>query len=275
MSNSAESTNASQGRNQQPSPQQNTRMRHREASDNARNVRSRVQSRNLETGSKCVRRRVCSRNLDTTSTTGSGPSTQIPSMLANQVLEAPSTTGSGPSTQSNHREVRSDTRNVRQRARRIRSLNPAPSIDSSNTLANQDVSPSYEDLGDCDQRCRHCGVAFWYGERVLRDSNNTTAEYHLCCGGGRIIMPQEPDPPQYIKDLLSDPHFMEHIRAYNQMFAMTSFGATVDRSVNAGPGPYVFKVSGQIYHWIGSLCPLDNKTPRFLQLYIHDTHKEV
>ncbi|GKC80298.1 DNA helicase [Tanacetum coccineum] len=39
------------------------------------------------------------------------------------------------------------------------------------------------------------------------------------------------------------------------MFAMTSFGAKIDDSVNKGRGPYVFKISGQIYHWIGSLCP--------------------
>nr|GEU33484.1 DNA helicase [Tanacetum cinerariifolium] len=39
--------------------------------------------------------------------------------------------------------------------------------------------------------------------------------------------------------------------------------------------PYVFKISGQIYHWIGSLCPEPGNPPRFLQLYIYDTHNEV
>ncbi|GJU24125.1 DNA helicase [Tanacetum coccineum] len=59
------------------------------------------------------------------------------------------------------------------------------------------------------------------------------------------------------------------------MFAMTSFGAKVDDSVNNGKGPYVFKVSGQIYHWIGSLFPKEGHHPRFLQLYIYDTQAEV
>lgn len=40
---------------------------------------------------------------------------------------------------------------------------------------------------------------------------------------------------------------MENIRAYNQMFSMTSFGARVDDSINKGTGPYVFRISGQIY----------------------------
>ncbi|GKA16158.1 hypothetical protein Tco_0695905 [Tanacetum coccineum] len=51
--------------------------------------------------------------------------------------------------------------------------------------------------------------------------------------------------------------------------------AKIDDSVNRGRGPYVFKVSGQIYHWIGSLCPEEGHHPRFLQLYIYDTQDEV
>ncbi|GJT67445.1 DNA helicase [Tanacetum coccineum] len=59
------------------------------------------------------------------------------------------------------------------------------------------------------------------------------------------------------------------------MFSMTSFSAKVDDSVNKGRGPYVFKVSGQIYHWIWSFCPKEGHDPRFLQLYIYDTQDEV
>ncbi|GJZ75930.1 hypothetical protein Tco_0640395 [Tanacetum coccineum] len=111
---------------------------------------------------------------------------------------------------------------------------------------------------------------------MLKGSNyGERPEYHLCCGGGKIYMPETPAPPLFIQQLLRNNHFMEHIRAYNQMFAMTSFGAKVDDSVNMGRGPYVFKVSGQIYHWIGSLCPEEGYEPRFLQLYIYDTQDEV
>ncbi|PWA82827.1 helitron helicase-like domain-containing protein [Artemisia annua] len=49
----------------------------------------------------------------------------------------------------------------------------------------------------------------------------------------------------------------------------------LDDSINRGRGPYVFKVSGKIYHWIGSMCPELNKEPKFLQLYIYDTTNEV
>ncbi|GKD34101.1 hypothetical protein Tco_1249610 [Tanacetum coccineum] len=88
-------------------------------------------------------------------------------------------------------------------------------------------------------------------------------------------MPLTPDPPLFIQQLLRNNHFMEHIRAYNQMFAMTSFRAKVDDSVNRVRRPYVFKVSSQIYHWIGSLCLEEGHYSRFLQLYIYDTQAEV
>ncbi|GJV02337.1 hypothetical protein Tco_1335906 [Tanacetum coccineum] len=93
--------------------------------------------------------------------------------------------------------------------------------------------------------------------------------------GGKIYMPTTPDPPTLIQQLLRNTHFMENIRAYNQMFKMTSFGAKIDNSVDRGRGPYVFKIYGQIYHWIGSMCQEEGHHMRFLQLYIYDTHDEV
>nr|GFA11289.1 DNA helicase [Tanacetum cinerariifolium] len=56
---------------------------------------------------------------------------------------------------------------------------------------------------------------------------------------------------------------------------MTSLGANVNNSINNGKGPYVFRVSRQIYHWIGSMCPEEGPDPWFLQLYIYDTTNEV
>ncbi|PWA46253.1 helitron helicase-like domain-containing protein [Artemisia annua] len=100
-------------------------------------------------------------------------------------------------------------------------------------------------------------------------------QYQRCCVGGRAVLHTQRHYPAYIMGLFSDRHFMDNIRAYNQMFAMTSFGATIDSSINTGRGPYVFRVSGQIYHWIGGFCPENDDTPRFLQMYIYDTDHEV
>ncbi|GKC54333.1 DNA helicase [Tanacetum coccineum] len=100
-------------------------------------------------------------------------------------------------------------------------------------------------------------------------------KYNGCCKGGQVVLRTYQIYPEYIKLLLQDRHFMENIRAYNQMYSVTSLGANIDESINIGRGPYVFKISGQLYHWIGSLCPEEGQPPRFLQLYVYDTDNEV
>jgi hypothetical protein len=69
--------------------------------------------------------------------------------------------------------------------------------------------------------------------------------------------------------------FMQNIRQYNCSFAFTSMGAHIDRSLNDGRGPPVFKICGQIHHRIGSLLPMTDQPPKFLQLYVYDTSLEV
>ncbi|GJZ46053.1 DNA helicase [Tanacetum coccineum] len=130
-------------------------------------------------------------------------------------------------------------------------------------------------LGKCECVCRHCGAMFWECERHTKSVSRREPEYSKCCHGGRVSLCAVPEYPQYIKELYKNRHFIENIRAYNQMFSMTSLGVNVDTSINDGKGPYVFRVSGQIYHWIGSMCPDNDATPRFLQLYIYDTENEV
>nr|GEX93096.1 helitron helicase-like domain-containing protein [Tanacetum cinerariifolium] len=128
-------------------------------------------------------------------------------------------------------------------SRRGRNVQVRPRLNSKVIVRR--ASYMYNDLGDCDCRCRYCRASFWYVERLKGHSHNRTPEYSLCCGGGRIQMQRPREPPEYIKSLFENKHFMENIRAYNQMFAMTSFGAKVDESINVGRGSYVFKAG---YH---------------------------
>ncbi|GKA92197.1 DNA helicase, partial [Tanacetum coccineum] len=99
-------------------------------------------------------------------------------------------------------------------------------------LLYPEFSPAYMDLGDCHCECRHCGGLFWYNERLKGRQYSRHPEYHLCCGGGKFYMHPTPDPPSFIQQLIGNSHFMENIRAYNQMFAMMSFGAKFDESHN-------------------------------------------
>ncbi|GJR91995.1 DNA helicase [Tanacetum coccineum] len=113
-------------------------------------------------------------------------------------------------------------------------------------------------------------------EKVAKLSSRTQPQYNKCCHGGRVILPAPPDYPQYIKQLYRDPHFMKNIRAYNQMFSMTSLGANVDNSINNGKGPYDFPDISQLYHFdIGQCVQMKLSTQDSMQLYIYDTANEV
>jgi hypothetical protein len=61
---------------------------------------------------------------------------------------------------------------------------------------------------------------------------------------------------------------------YNLVLAFTSLGAKVDESVTGGPRPYSFRIQGELYHKIESLCFIERQRPQFAQLYIHDTKHE-
>jgi hypothetical protein len=58
---------------------------------------------------------------------------------------------------------------------------------------------------------------------------------------------------------------------YNLVLAFTSLSAKVDELVTRGPGSYSFRIQGQLYHKIGSLCLAEGQRPQFAQFYIHDT----
>ncbi|PWA88207.1 helitron helicase-like domain-containing protein [Artemisia annua] len=165
------------------------------------------------------------------------------------------------------------------RRRRSRQQNAGPSVARSpiRTNASARLGPpaEYRAFGSCACVCARCHAQFWFEERLSTSTRRTGPLYNRCCHAGKVRLFTPRQYPEYIKQLFSDNHFMSNIRAYNQMFAMTSLGANIDDSVNVGRGPYVFKVSGQPYHQIGKLCPDQGNDPRFLQLYIYDTDHEV
>ncbi|XP_076929088.1 uncharacterized protein LOC143593303 [Bidens hawaiensis] len=133
----------------------------------------------------------------------------------------------------------------------------------------------YKDSGDCGCVCECCNAFFWFEERCVSASINRYPRYTQCCKGGIVKLPFVWTYSPTIVQLFSQPDLLANIRVYNAMFSMTSFGAKIDDSVNHGSGPYVFKIEGQVHHWIGSLCPPANERPRFLQMYVYDTENKV
>ena len=130
--------------------------------------------------------------------------------------------------------------------------------------------------------CKYCGAIFWFEERIrhqrYRDKNTI---YTQCCKEGKIKIPPFKEPPEPLSTLLKyngdnkSKHFLDKIRQYNSLFSFTSMGGNIDKCINQGDGPYVFRINGQIHHRIGSLLPQPNNIPKFVELYIFDTQNEI
>ncbi|XP_066162009.1 uncharacterized protein [Oryza sativa Japonica Group] len=52
-------------------------------------------------------------------------------------------------------------------------------------------------------------------------------------------------------------------------------GAAIDKSINTGNAPYVFKINGVVHHRIGTLVPSCGSPPKFAQLYVYDPENEL
>ncbi|KAE8904942.1 hypothetical protein PF002_g15780 [Phytophthora fragariae] len=124
--------------------------------------------------------------------------------------------------------------------------------------------------------CPHCNAWNWPAE-----SKNA------CCLKGAVQLPPlQPAPPRLLQ-LYEDAEFRRQIRAYNQVFAFTSIGASrsnrsafrdvnQDESVAGQHGVYTYRIQGAMGHYLGSLLPrIDRFTnepvpPKFTQIYIVD-----
>ncbi|KAG5556067.1 hypothetical protein RHGRI_006626 [Rhododendron griersonianum] len=109
----------------------------------------------------------------------------------------------------------------------------------------------------------------------------------FCCSKGQVRLYSVNVPDDllelYCGQSGHSQHFRQYIRPFNNCFAFTSFGVTLDpRFAKSNNGIYTFRAQGQAYHAIRSLYPPPDKndknkyaTPSFLQLYFFDTDNEV
>ncbi|KZP24540.1 hypothetical protein FIBSPDRAFT_929756 [Athelia psychrophila] len=130
------------------------------------------------------------------------------------------------------------------------------------------------DLGRMDIPCVHCGALHWIDER-LADSSLRTPKFGSCCAHGQVQLEPLQDPPYPLQQLFlgltpQSREFLENIRQYNAAFAFTSLGVVQDHAVNAGIGPYIFRIHGELCHRAGALLPQPGQMPSYAQLYIHD-----
>ncbi|KAL6564900.1 hypothetical protein OROMI_016350 [Orobanche minor] len=135
-------------------------------------------------------------------------------------------------------------------------------------------------MGDPEYSCEYCGANFWNAEKNKGKSTRNMLKYTLCCKSGNVVLPMMKKPPRILRDLIygrdrRSSHFVDNIRSYNSMFSFTSMGGKIDKSVNRGGSPPIFRLNGQNHHSIGSLLPRDGQKAKFLQMYIQDPHIEI
>ena len=53
-------------------------------------------------------------------------------------------------------------------------------------------------------------------------------------------------------------------------FAFASLGVKIDNAITNAPGPYCFRISGELHHLSGSLLPEAGENESYAQIYIHD-----
>jgi hypothetical protein len=105
--------------------------------------------------------------------------------------------------------------------------------------------------------------------------------FSLCCGKGKYILEPLRDIPDLIANLLNGTdaesrEFRDNIRAYNNALGFTSLGCQLDMSVaNSRGGAYCFRIHGSLYHRIGSFNPVEGDSPKFAQIYFHDSSNEL
>lgn len=121
-----------------------------------------------------------------------------------------------------------------------------------------------------DKECQHCHALKFHNEAP-----------GICCASGKVVLPPLTTPPEPLQSLIAGASnesklFLRKIRKFNSCFQMTSFGATKvhDHTSDGRNFESTFKIQGQVYHQIGSLMPMPNETPKFLQIYFMGSDEE-
>ena len=95
----------------------------------------------------------------------------------------------------------------------------------------------------------------------------------FCCSNGKVDVVQQQKlrklPKQLLKQFENE-KLISNIRQYNNVMAMASLGT--DHKPEIGPN---FKIQGKLSHKLGSLLPESNQSPKFAQIYFHDTDQET
>ncbi|PWA48215.1 hypothetical protein CTI12_AA493330 [Artemisia annua] len=154
-------------------------------------------------------------------------------------------------------------------------------VQAKNGEKNKFLEKSVQILGTILLHAHNVWQKYGQLKRVREECQQKNGDsFSICCMNGTIKLDRMIDPPEELLRLFKSDDkrskFFQHdIRKFNMMFSFTSMGGNVDRDINKGGGPFIFRISGQNYHLHGTVLPRDEEIPKFAQLYIVDTCNEI
>ncbi|XP_076882563.1 uncharacterized protein LOC143531060 [Bidens hawaiensis] len=148
------------------------------------------------------------------------------------------------------------------------------------TIVTLPYQAKYVDHENQSVMCPSCNALLWKAEVNRPSSSNEEGAFPLCCYNGKVELPDVRQPDESYLELFRgesamSKYFLKNIRRFNSMFSFASMEGKIDHSINRGNVPYTFRLTGENYHCLGSLLPLDGRKPQFSQLYIYDTENEI
>jgi hypothetical protein len=169
---------------------------------------------------------------------------------------------------------------------REQAVNPRRTNNAANNIPPQTIpkgrrpyhepqgGPERHSLGPMNVECNHCHALHFDSEK-LSASTLANKKFGSCCLQGQVQLPAFRELPRTLRDMLHgiSPHsnsFKKNIRQYNAAFAFASLGVKVDHAITNAPGPYCFRINGDLHHLSGSLLPENGVNESYAQIYIHD-----
>ncbi|KAL1932714.1 hypothetical protein VTP01DRAFT_8392 [Rhizomucor pusillus] len=100
-----------------------------------------------------------------------------------------------------------------------------------------------------------------------------SATFKLCCNSGKVRIPLPEVPPEPLRTLWTSSnaiaHFRDNVRAYNNVFAFSFIGVTLDRALANSINVLIpFRIVGRASHRIGPMIPEQGQQPGFAQVHI-------
>jgi len=135
--------------------------------------------------------------------------------------------------------------------------------------------PNRYQLSSLTYECKHCRALHFLEEKLVK-SSIVMPEFTICCAGGKVQLPGIKTPPEMLWKLFTSldqisVNFRKHIRAYNNALSMTLLGTKEIPYWQNESGIYSFRIKGALYYNHGPLLPSQGQSPKFAQIYIHDS----